>query len=77
MSRVALDEYAPLSNDAQRVLGRAMEMGRLTARGLDRIRGVDLTMADLEGVDPPLEPMQVAAALSMRADISLHPGVAA
>ncbi|MCB1030811.1 MAG: YifB family Mg chelatase-like AAA ATPase [Acidimicrobiales bacterium] len=77
MSRVALDEYAPLSNDAQRLLGRAMEMGRLTARGLDRIRRVALTMADLEGVDPPLEPMQVAAALSLRADISLHPGVAA
>ncbi|HEX9258134.1 MAG TPA: YifB family Mg chelatase-like AAA ATPase [Acidimicrobiales bacterium] len=63
-----LDNLAPLSAEASRVLRTALERGRLTGRGLHRVRRVALTVADLDGRDPPLDAAAVLTALSMRID---------
>jgi len=61
---------APLDDDAQRVVERALRAGRLTGRGLAGIRRVALTIADLVGHDPPLTARHVSMALVLRADPS-------
>jgi magnesium chelatase family protein len=65
-----LDEAAPLSAEATKVLERALEVGSLSARGLQRVRCVALTLADLEGDDPPLGVAHVSEALQMRTNLS-------
>jgi magnesium chelatase family protein len=62
----ALDEFAPLSGPARRLLGRRLGEGRLSARGLDRVRRVALTVADLAGDDGPLSEQHVQVALVLR-----------
>lgn len=67
MSRPELDEHAPLSGSAKTVLRSALEAGRLTGRGLTRVRTVARTVADL--LEPGVEEISdevVATALSMR-----------
>jgi magnesium chelatase family protein len=61
-----LDEVAPLSADAGRLLERSLEVGALSGRGLQRVRCVALTLSDLDGQDPPLGVEHVAEALQMR-----------
>jgi len=63
-----LDELTPLTSGAQRALEGALEHGRLTARGLARVRRVARTLADLDGVDPaaPLSVEVVALAMTLR-----------
>ncbi|WCO65431.1 YifB family Mg chelatase-like AAA ATPase [Iamia majanohamensis] len=65
-----LDEVAALAPGARRMLEAALRQGRLTARGLARVRRVARTIADLDGTDPvaPLEPEPVALAMALRAD---------
>lgn len=67
-----LDEVAPLSADATTLLEAALRSGRLSARGLHRVRRVARTVADLEGAPHELSAAHVAMALSLRADA---PGV--
>ena len=43
-----LDEIVPLSNSAQTILENALSQGRLSARGVGRVRTVSRTIADLE-----------------------------
>ena len=67
-----LDELAPLHPDAADVLAQALKSGRLSARGLHRVRRVARTVADLQ--DPPTDVIsagQVAIALSLRVDAAL------
>ena len=67
-----LDELAPLHPDASDVLAQALKSGRLSARGLHRVRRVARTVADLQ--DPPSDEIsagQVAIALSLRVDAAL------
>jgi magnesium chelatase family protein len=67
-----LDELAPLHADAADVLAQALQSGRLSARGLHRVRRVARTVADLQ--DPPSDVLtagQVAVALSLRVDAAL------
>ncbi len=71
-----LDELAPLGPDAARLLENALGRGRLTGRGLVRIRRVARTIADLDLIgagavdearlDAPLGPEPVALAMALR-----------
>jgi magnesium chelatase family protein len=72
-----IDRAAPLDQGAEQLLGDALRAGRLSARGLARVRRVALTMADLAGHEGPLTARFVGAALALRTDIVLGAGVAA
>jgi magnesium chelatase family protein len=61
-----LDELAPLGPGARRLLARRLRDGRLSARGLDRVRRVALTLADLAGAEGPLSDEHVLTALALR-----------
>jgi magnesium chelatase family protein len=63
-----LDEVAPLSEDASRLLETALRSGRLSARGLHRVRRVARTIADLEGAPRCVSAAHVAGALGLRVD---------
>jgi magnesium chelatase family protein len=63
-----LDEVAPLSDDATSLLEAALRSGRLSARGLHRVRRVARTIADLDGVPDVLSAAHVAGALGLRTD---------
>jgi magnesium chelatase family protein len=66
-----LDEVAPLDGGAARMLETALRQGRLTARGLARVRRVARTVADLDGADPaaPLGAESIALAMALRGAI--------
>jgi len=66
-----LDELAPIDRAARRLLAGLLARGGLSARGLHRIRRVALTLADLEGVDPPLTEEHVGTALGLRAELAV------
>jgi magnesium chelatase family protein len=63
-----LDEVAPLSQGATRLLEDALRSGRLSARGLHRVRRVARTVADLQGAPHELSTAHVAIALGLRVD---------
>jgi magnesium chelatase family protein len=63
-----LDEVAPLDRPAQRLVERALRAGRLTGRGLDGIRRVARTVADLAAHDGPLDTSHISTALALRAE---------
>ncbi|MGF1597747.1 MAG: YifB family Mg chelatase-like AAA ATPase [Acidimicrobiales bacterium] len=68
LTSAQLDEHAPLTPAAKAVLRQALETGRLTGRGLTRVRTVARTIVDL--LDPgrlEIDDETVAAALAMRA----------
>ncbi|MEJ7585342.1 MAG: YifB family Mg chelatase-like AAA ATPase [Acidimicrobiales bacterium] len=72
-----LDAEAELSPGARTVLEMSLRQGRLTARGLARVRRVARTLADLAGFEGPLQAEQVARALALRTDpIALDSAVA-
>jgi magnesium chelatase family protein len=68
LSGPVLERVAPLSEGADQLLERALESGRLTARGLRRIWRVALTIADLADHEGPLRTEHVASAFHLRAD---------
>jgi magnesium chelatase family protein len=63
-----LDELAPLTTGAARVLEYRLRSGSLSARGLHRVRRVARTVADLQGSEGPLDEFHVCGALELRAD---------
>lgn len=63
-----LDALAPMTPGATALVEWQLRTGRLSARGLHRVRRVARTIADLAGSDGAVEEMHVAAALEMRAD---------
>lgn len=65
----SLDDVAPLDPTARATLHGAVAAGRLSARGVHRIRCVARTLADLRGHVGPLEPRDIALALGLRADV--------
>ncbi len=69
LDTVDLDAAAPLDPESVALLSRAVDDGRLSARGVHRVRCVARTIADLDGVDGPLRARDVAAALALRADV--------
>jgi magnesium chelatase family protein len=64
----ALDRHAPLTAEARALLEERLARGVLSARGVQRVRCVALTVADLQGCDGPLDAEHVALALGLRAD---------
>jgi magnesium chelatase family protein len=68
-----LDDLAPLGRQGRRLLERRLREGRLSARGLDRVRRVALTVADLAGDDVPLGEEHILLALALRAPGGLGP----
>ena len=63
-----LDELAPLTAGARAILEAQLRRGRLSARGLHRIRRVSLTLADLGGRTGPIGEEDICAALVLRSD---------
>jgi len=61
-----LDAFTPLDPAAHELLECELRRGRLSARGLARIRRVALTLADLAGHDGPLTAGLVSLALQLR-----------
>jgi magnesium chelatase family protein len=61
-----LDAETPLDPGARELLECELRRGRLSARGLARVRRVALTLADLAGVEPPLSAGFVSLALQLR-----------
>lgn len=69
LSAEELDEYAPVDAAGRQLLRRELENGRLTGRGLHRIRRVARTVADGRGRSDLVEEVDIATALSLRAPI--------
>ncbi|HZQ84981.1 MAG TPA: YifB family Mg chelatase-like AAA ATPase [Acidimicrobiales bacterium] len=64
----ALEEATPLTGPATRMLEHKLRTGALSARGLDRVRRVARTLADLDGHTDLLNEEHVCAALELRVD---------
>ncbi len=73
----ALEEAAPLDHDAARLLATCLGSGRLSARGLARVRRVALTVADLQGHRGPLTAPHLSTAMALRIDVPGVGGLAA
>jgi magnesium chelatase family protein len=67
----ALRGCARFSPTAEEIVEVALRTGRLSARGLDRVRRVARTLADLNGGGEVLEVEHVSLALSLRAEPSV------
>jgi len=68
----ALDRWAVLSSPSRRLIEHRLRAGRLSARGLQRVRRVARTLADLAGDESGvLDERHVAAALELRADTAV------
>lgn len=65
---------APLSPRAAALVEQALTRGELSARGLQRVWRVALTLADLAGDEPPLAADHVATALHLRREPSFLAG---
>ena len=66
LGSAALEREAPLAPEAARMAERAVVSGQLSARGLQRVRCVGLTICDLAGRAPPLSAADLALALQLR-----------
>jgi magnesium chelatase family protein len=64
-----LNEFAPLTTSASRLLFGEVESGKLTARGLHRVRRVARTIADLGGERGEIADEFVIQALSLRSRV--------
>jgi magnesium chelatase family protein len=64
----ALEAAAPLTDAATNVLESALRAGRLSGRGMGRVRAVARTIADLRG-DGSLDAEHVALALNLRTEV--------
>ena len=71
LSASALERFAPFDPGARRLVERVLDSGRLSARGLARLRSVALTIDDLAGGDGLLGETAVAEALLLRAEVDL------
>jgi magnesium chelatase family protein len=68
LNAAALDAMAPLTPEATALLERLLAERRLSARGLQRLRRVALTLADLADQAPPLSFDHLAAANALRTE---------
>lgn len=70
-----LDQVAPLSRGAWRVLEWRLRAGTLSARGLHRVRRVARTLADLDGAPAVVSEEHVCGALELRAEPAVFEAV--
>jgi magnesium chelatase family protein len=68
LEQADLDVVAPLSDGARKVLESAVGQGRLSARGVGRVRSVSRTIADLEDSGAEVSVEQLCLAMSLRID---------
>ncbi len=68
-----LEQHSTIDPAGRRLLERAIDDGRLSGRGLHRVRSVALTLDDLREGDGRLEQEVVAQAMALRADVDLRP----
>jgi magnesium chelatase family protein len=66
-----LDRTAPVDGPARALLERHLRTGRLSARGLHRVRRLARTLADLDGEAGTLTVPHVSEALFLRGGRSL------
>ena len=72
LAGAALDRLAVLSRGARALVEHRLRSGRLSARGLARVKRVGRTLADLAGeVSGELDERHVALALDLRTDVAL------
>ena len=76
LGTAGLDRTAPLGPGAIEVLETRLRQGRLSARGLQRVRRVARTLADLGGREGPIAAEDVFGALALRAELFLPEEVA-
>jgi magnesium chelatase family protein len=69
LSGAQLREHADLTPAAEVILEHKLRTGALSARGLDRVRRVARTIADLDGVADRVGEGHVCAALELRAPV--------
>jgi magnesium chelatase family protein len=69
-----LDTFAPLAPTARAMLRRELEAGRLSGRGLHRVRRVARTIADLQDAPEVIDETHVATALQLRTGLSTLAG---
>jgi magnesium chelatase family protein len=74
ISADALEDVAPLQDDALNILRSRLDDGKLTGRGYHRIRRVARTLADLNNEAGPIAAQWVLLALSMRAKLNTGMG---
>lgn len=67
-----LDELAPVTKAARLLLRRELESGRLSGRGLHRVRRVARTLADLDGEAGDIDECWISTALNLRVDPFEH-----
>ena len=67
-----LDEAAPVDEAAARLLELRLRQGRLSARGLHRVRRVARTVADLRGWDGAVQEEDILTALALRIEPFAH-----
>ena len=65
----SLDASAPLDAEARHLLEARLRQGRLSARGLHRVRRVARTLADLAGREGAVGLDDVHGALALRAEV--------
>jgi magnesium chelatase family protein len=65
----ALDRLAPMESGARRLLEVRLRQGRLSARGLHRVRRVARTLADLDGRAGLVTVDDVYGALALRTEV--------
>lgn len=71
-----LDDVAALSSRARAMVRRELELGRLSGRGLHRVRRVARTIADLDGAPSTVDESHVATALQLRSGLATLTGAA-
>lgn len=65
----ALEGHTRLTPGARHVLDQALRTGRLSGRGMARLRAVALTLRDLDGADGTLDAVTMQVALGLRAEV--------
>ena len=74
LSGELLEQHASVSESGMDLLRYELEIGRLTGRGLHRVRRVARTLADRDEHEGPLTDRHIAAALALRARIAPRRG---
>jgi len=68
LDQADLDRVAPLDDAGRAILEQALAQGRLSARGVGRVRSVARTIADLEDSDDTVTVDHLCLAMSLRID---------
>jgi hypothetical protein len=68
LTPAGLDQHAPLASETTDRLEALLRVGRISARGLQRVRRVALTLADLAGDTAPLRTSHFDTAIGLRCE---------